>query len=98
MLNAQQARLLFESEAVLLGDHDGVPIFRAAELFGKKAAEFASEIFMIKNGQRCVIYSSYFGVGDYQCHYLTMEGFLVAASYANVEEVRAKDAAKAVET
>lgn len=37
MLNNTQVKELFEREAVLLGSSDGVPCYRAAELFGENA-------------------------------------------------------------
>lgn len=91
MLNSQQAKLLFQNEAVILGTYDGVPLYRAAELFGEKATKFAAEMGVVDMGHRQIVYSNCFGIGDYQCDYLTMDGFLVAATYANAQEIRAKE-------
>lgn len=91
MLNSQQVRLLFENEAVILGNYDGVPLYRATELFGVEAAKFAAKMKHIDMGHRRVYYNGSFGIGDYQCDYLTMDGFLAAATYANVQEIKAKE-------
>ena len=40
VLNKAAAIELFESEAVLLGQSDVVPFYRAVELFGEEAAAF----------------------------------------------------------
>lgn len=82
MLNSEQVKCLFEQEAILIGNSDGAPIYRVAELFGDKAAEFAG-----KYGTAGV-YNSRFGVGDFDLHYLTFRGFQQAASYANVLEIK----------
>lgn len=40
MLNNTQIKQLFEREAMLIGTADGVPVYRAAEVFGRRAAQF----------------------------------------------------------
>lgn len=83
MLNNNQVMELFQKEAILLGTNDAVPLYRVAELFGKRAAGFAVR----GNSLRSPGYNA-FGVGDYTLPYLTYEGFKAAASFANVEEIR----------
>ncbi len=41
ILSKAQVDALFQREAVLLGDSDGVPEFRAVALFGKEAVAHA---------------------------------------------------------
>lgn len=94
MLNLEQVKMLFAKEAVVLSGNDGVPMCRATELFGEKAAQFAAELNSVINGRPHIIYSSWFGVGDYQIQYLTYQGFLQAATYANVLEIKKKRAGK----
>lgn len=91
MLNTQQVKFLFQNEAVILGVCDGVPLYRAAELFGEKAAKFATEKGTVDMGHRRIVYSNSFGIRDYDCAYLTMDGFCAAATYANVQEIKAKE-------
>ncbi len=79
MLNSTQVKQLFEREAILIGTADGVPVYRAAEVFGHQAAQFAC------NPSEYL--GSTFGIGDFQLDYLTYRGFQQAASYANVEEI-----------
>lgn len=88
MLNSAQAKELFLQEAVLFGERDGVPFPRAVKLFGKEAASFAITPDDPRDQRE---YYSLFGVGNYQCYYLTFNGFLKAVSYANALEVRNKD-------
>lgn len=85
LLNESETKELFGREAILIGSSDGVPLFRAAELFGEKAAEFASA----KPGDG----HNLFGIGCFNLAYLNFKGFQKAASYANVEEIerRQKD-------
>lgn len=71
---------MFEKEAVLFGNADGVLINRAIELFEKKAVNFGSNY---SNG-----WASGFGIGDYTAYYLKFSGFQQAASFANVEEIQ----------
>lgn len=81
MLNNTQVKELFEREAVLLGSSDGVPCYRAEELFGEKAVKFATRL---KTGEN----SNCFGIGDYDLWYLTLKGFRMAAAYSNVLEIK----------
>ena len=64
---------------MLIGTADGVPVYRAVEVFGRQTAQFAC------NPRERL--GSTFGIGDFQLDYLTFRGFQQAASYANVEEI-----------
>lgn len=77
VLNAERVKALFMQEAVLIGVTDGVPLYRAEELFGSDAAQFA---FASKN-------SNLFGIGNFDLPYLTYKGFQLAASYCNVKNI-----------
>lgn len=81
MLNNNQVKELFEKEAVLIGSRDAVPLYRVRELFGDRAAGYLT---ITQGNDRYRI----FGVGDFQCPYVTFDGFQSAASYANVEAIR----------
>ncbi|WKY47067.1 hypothetical protein Q5O24_11950 [Eubacteriaceae bacterium ES3] len=80
MLNKAQVQELFEKEAVLFGETDGVLIERAIELFGEKATDYAQK-------PQTGWYNG-FGVGNFTAYYLTLTGFMRAASWANVAEIR----------
>lgn len=82
MLNNDQVRALFEREAILIGTHDAVPTYRAAELFGAAAAEFAEQV------RRDGTYSNEYWIHEYGLHYLNYKGFQAAATYLNFEEIR----------
>lgn len=85
MFNSEQVKILFEREAMILGTCDGVPVSRAAELFGEEAAQYAGK----KRDDRH-LYHNLFSLGNYDLHYLTFWGFQAAAGYANVIEIRNK--------
>ena len=78
ILNKEQADILFQREAALFGSVDAVPCFRAAALFGADAVEHAGRMGF-KNG---------YGVRDYTLGYISYRGFLAAASYSNVQQLR----------
>lgn len=78
ILNKEQVQDLFQKEAVLIGQFDVVPLYRATELFGDKAVEYA---YGVKDSSNC------FGIGNYSLPYLTYKGFQLAASFRNVEIV-----------
>lgn len=82
LLNSNHVKQLFEQEAVLIGSSDGVPAYRAVELFGSEAVKYAINP---TNLETCF---NIFGVGDFQLDYLTFAGFQKAASYANVLEIK----------
>lgn len=43
VLNKAAATELFEKEAILMGESDAIPFYRAVELFGEEAARFLGE-------------------------------------------------------
>ena len=67
LLNKEKADELFRKYAVLIGKVDVIPEFRAVNLFGEDAVDFARRI--VKN---C---SNGFGVGDYTIFISTIRGF-----------------------
>ncbi len=82
MLNSKQVDQLFQQNAALFGDCDGVPEYRAVKLFGEAAVDFAVSLRDNRGNH------NKYGVKDYSAHYLTYKGFQVAATYANVREVQ----------
>lgn len=88
-MNIAQVKALFEREAVLLGSRDGVPDYRVATLFGEAAVRFAHS--MDNNSHKNVVG---YGTGDYTLFGLSLQGFMVAASYFNVQQLKPLIAAK----
>ena len=82
MLNREQVKELFDEEAFLMGNNDGVLIESAQKLFGKKAAAYA--VMVDEAGH----WWNVRGIDGYYVKYLTFEGFKSAATYANFEEIR----------
>lgn len=82
LLNSDHIKQLFEQAAVLIGSSDGVPAYRAVELFGSEAVQYAI------NPNNLGTCFNIFDVGDFQLYYLTFAGFRKAASYANVLEIK----------
>ena len=78
ILNKAIVDSLFQREAVLIGNEDRVPEYRAAALFGQDAVQHA---------KRMNHWGGY-GVGDFTLGYLTYRGVLAAASYCNVQQLR----------
>lgn len=81
ILNLKRARELFEEERMIFGNPGGVPLIRIAELLGDAPAKYAGRLDRTKGFGP---YTGIFGVGSYQCEYLTWEGFLQAVTFANV--------------
>ena len=79
ILNKTQVDELFSREAVLLGQADCVPGFRAANLFSKDAVCHAKKIDGGWNA---------YGIGDFTLYYLTRKGFQAAASFYNVQQLQ----------
>lgn len=79
LLKSAEVKDLFQKEAILLGTMDGVPVDRAAKLFGEEAACFAARYEHGGNG---------FGIGDYTLSYLTFRGFQMAATFHNVSALK----------
>lgn len=88
-LNKMQVTELFEKEAVFFGVNDGVPVHRATELFGEKAAKFGI-------GEWSKDWSNGFSIAGNDVQYLTFKGFQKAAGYANAETLCKNHLAKAV--
>ena len=83
MLNNSQVKEIFEREAILIGTSDGVPYYRAVELFGQEAADFAKRLCSNQGG------ASMYGIGeDYALEYFTLRGVQTAATYKNITEIR----------
>lgn len=76
MMNRTQLMKIFQEEAILFGNADGIPEARAIEIFGEEAVLFAK-----RTGQGN--FSGY-GYGTYTAGFLTLSGALAAASYNNV--------------
>lgn len=57
MLNLEQVKMLFAKEAVVFSGNNGVPLYRATELFGEEAAQFAARKKPIINGSMRIIYA-----------------------------------------
>ncbi len=88
MLNKKQVDLLFQQNAVLIGDTDGMPRYRAVELFGAEAISC-----VVNAGSRCGFCDVY-GIGNHGVFYLTRRGFQAAATYVNIQEIKAQEATK----
>ena len=82
ILNKAKVDALYQRETVLLGTRDAVPAYRVAALFGQDAADFARRVG--EPGQN----ANGYGVGDYTLWYFTYCGFLTAASFCNVRQLR----------
>lgn len=91
-MNIAQVKALFEREAVLLGSRDGVPDYRVATLFGEAAMRFAHR--MDNDSHKNIVG---YGTGDYTLFGLSLQGFMAAASYFNVQQLKPLIAAKAEE-
>lgn len=89
-LNTAAAKALFADEAICFENSDGVTRRRAAALFGAAAVKFAIERKQTNEGRTYSIY----GTGDTQTEYLTMRGFLIAATFNNIAVLRAAEDAE----
>ncbi|MEA4805237.1 hypothetical protein [Acetobacterium wieringae] len=83
MLNSAQIKELFEKEAVAFLEWEGVPIYRAIELFGIEAVDAGMDE---KEGE--TLYCGYKIEGGYIAWHLLYKGFRKAATYANAEEIK----------
>ena len=77
VINKKTAMEIFEQEAILIGDRDGMPTFKAKEFLGADAVEFP-------NNFRGDNKNSYWIGDDRHIEYLTQKGFLIAVTYRNV--------------
>lgn len=89
-LNTAAAKALFADEAICFENSDGVTRRRATALFGTAAVKFAIERKQTNEGRTYSIY----GTGDTQTEYLTMRGFLIAATFNNIAVLRAAEDAE----
>ncbi len=89
MLNSKQVDQLFQQNAILIGNEDNVPKYRAVELFGEEAVDFVMDM-NCRNG-----YYNGYGIGNYTVRYLTYKGFQAAATYVNIREIEVQETAKA---
>ncbi len=88
MFNKTQVDQLFQKNAVLIGDTDGMPRYRAMELLGEEAVKC-----VVNAGSRCGFCDVY-GIGNHGVFYLTRRGFQAAATYVNIQEIKAQEAVK----
>lgn len=84
-INSDEVKALFEKESVLFGSTDGIPRYRAIEIFGSAAVEFAERM---QNRDLGRLTSNGYGIGDYTAYYLTKTGVEIAATFANVSAIR----------
>lgn len=82
MYTKDDVKKIFDEEKVLAGNRDVLPEYRAIEIFGKKAVDFAKRLG--ERGQN----ASQYGIGDFQFMYLYYSGVEVAATYVNICNVR----------
>jgi len=88
MMNKAQATELFQREAVLFGDRDGIPEGRAVELLGAEAVSFAHRTETVdKRGY----YFNGYGYGPFTACYMTLAGFYIAVTYNNVTAIQKKE-------
>lgn len=76
MLNNTQALHIFAKESYLFGDTDGLPLYRAEEIFGVDAVRFAIK----KHTENKFTYDAY-DIGNYTVEYLTFDGVQEAITY-----------------
>lgn len=88
-LSLREVELLFDSEAVLFGNRNGVPMHRARQLFGEKAVMYVKEFqSTIRDSKEYKVYWNAYTLNKkdfFIAYYLTFDGFKLAATYVNVE-------------
>lgn len=84
MYQKEDVRKIFEQEKILVGNQDVFPEYKAIEIFGKNAIEFAHEI---DSTSKKIICSRY-GIGDFDLKFLTIIGVEIAATYVNICALR----------
>ena len=93
MMNKTQTKELFEREAVLFGDRDGIPEKKAVEILGRDAVDFARRMETVE--KRGYYFGGY-GNGPYTAMYMTLAGLYIAVTYNNVTALqRAEEGAQA---
>lgn len=81
MYTKEDIKKLFDKEKVLAGDKDVMPEYKAIEIFGKDAVEFAKKL---EKGR----HSNQYGIGNFQFLYLYYSGVEIAATYVNICIIR----------
>ncbi len=84
-LNRVQAQSLFDENAILFGNADGIPEETVISLFGEAALAHVKRI----EGAAGTLFNGY-GNGNFTAFYLTLKGFLLAATYCNVCQLEAE--------
>lgn len=82
MLKKDEVEKIFKKECVLIGCNDAIPEYIVKRIFGSDAYDFAQKLS--KRGDNGNLY----GIGDYSAGYLTYKGFLTAATFCNVKEIK----------
>ena len=94
MMNKIQTKELFEREAFLFGDRDGIPEKRAEELLGHEAVAFTRRMENVED-KRGYYFGGY-GNGPFTAYYMTLAGLYIAVTYNNVTALqKAEEGAKA---
>ena len=92
----KQLEKIFKREALVFGEtegfvpfsaKEGLPMYRAREIFGDAAVDFACE--MRKDGSLWNIY--FVDGGNHKAKFLKWDGLTVAAAYCNVMSVSEKE-------
>lgn len=78
---------MWRSEAVLFGDREGVPLYRAKALLGAEAVAHVADRDRYKGNMGRFLNG--YGIGDYTAEYLTKSGFMTAITFLNVKAIRA---------
>ena len=87
-LSMKEVEELFNREAVLFGECNGIPLHRARYYFGGKAVAYVFDL-EIKEGKRNAYYCNFCEIifdekSEAKIYYLTWNGFKAAATYHNV--------------
>ena len=91
-MNKAQAVALFEENAILIGGADVLPTTTAAALLGKDAVNYAIWADHVTPGKHKG-YHNAIGMNDYikpLIEYLTLAGFMCAATYSNAKQIEAE--------
>ena len=79
MYKKADVKEIFDREKMLMGSMEEMPEYRAQEIFGKKAVDFAKKMRKGMNG---------YGIGDFTLDSLTLIVAEIAATYLNVSAAR----------
>lgn len=83
-----EVKELFNQEALLFGNFCGVPLVRAAELFGRDAVNFVHRLCRGSAARGDAFMIGGFGIGGYTAGFLTECGVRAAASFCNACAVK----------